>query len=119
MARVIRESQAVGGPLSPLHAEIARAESGLILQVFGGEDCKVDKGFLRAWLVDGRLSCHWSSPKRRIGIRTTSNVGRRIAIAMDSTWNPKRARRRPLGSYRLVPCFLGRELRLLPFGFML
>ena len=117
VARVIRESQAVGGPLSSLHAEIARAESGLILQVFGGENSQVDKGVLRTWLVDGHLSGCWESPKRRIGIRTTSSVGRRIAASMDSTRNPKYARPSLPDSYRLFPS-LARELRLLAFGFM-
>ena len=118
VARVTRESQAVGGPLSSIHAEIARAESGLILQVFGGEDSQVDKGVLRAWFVDGCLSDCWKSPKRRIGIRTTSSVGRRIAAAMDSTRNPKRTRSSLLSSYCLVPPSIARELRLLAFGFM-
>ena len=41
--RVFRESQAVGGPLDPVHAEVARAEAALVLQVFGGENQQVDK----------------------------------------------------------------------------
>ena len=118
VARVKRESQAVGGPLSSLHAEIARAESGLILQVFGGENFCVDKDVLRTWLVDGRLSNCWNSPKKRIGIRSTSSVGRRIAAAMDSTRNPKHTRPSLLGPHRLAPPFIARELRLLTFGFM-
>lgn len=117
VARVVRESQAVGGPLSPLHAEIARAESGLILQVFGGENSQVDKDVLRTWLVDGRLSGYWETPKKRIGIRTTSAVGRRIATVMDSTRNSKHGRPSLLDSYRLLPS-LARDLRFLAFGFM-
>ena len=119
MARVIRESQAVGGPLSFIHAKIAKAESGLILQVFGGENHEVDKDVLRAWLMDGRLSSSLRSPKRRIGIRTTSSVRRRIADAMDSIRNPKHTRPLSLDSYYLVPRLLGGELRLLALGFML
>jgi len=87
VARVIREYQAVGGPLSSFHAEIARAESGLILQVFGGENHEVDKDILRAWLVDGRLPDYWEPPRRRIGIRTTWSIGRRIADVMNSIRN--------------------------------
>jgi len=117
VARVIRESQAVGGPLSSLHAEIARAESALIVQVFGGENSQVDKDILRIWLVDGRLSGCWESPKRRIGIRTTSSVGRRIAAIMNSTRNPKHAQPSLLDSYSLLPS-LARELRLLASGLM-
>jgi len=119
VARVIREYQAVGGPLSSLHAEIARAESGLILQVFGGENHEVDKDILRAWLVDGHLPGYWEPPRRRTGIRTTSSIGRHIADVMNSTRNPKHVRPSLLGSYYLAPHLLGRELRLLTFGFML
>ncbi|KAF9652162.1 Cloroperoxidase, partial [Thelephora ganbajun] len=79
MARVIRESQAVGGPLSFPYAEIAKAESGLILQVLGDESLEVDKDVLCTWLVDGRLPDSWEPPKRRIGIRTTASVRRCIA----------------------------------------
>ena len=118
-ARVIRESQAVGGPLSPIHAKIARAESALILQVFGGENSQIDKGTLRAWLVDGRLHGCWSPPKNRIGIRTTSSAGRRIADIMGSTRKLKNTRPSLLGSYLLASRFLGRELQFLAFGFML
>ena len=119
VARVIRESQAIGGPLSSLHAEIARAESGLLLQVFGGENSQVDKDVLRAWLVDGRLSGSWKSPNNRIGIRTTSSVGRRIADVMKSTRNPKETGPPLLGSYCPVPHFLSRGLRLLALGLIL
>ena len=87
VARVIREMQTLGGPLNSLQAEVARAESGLILQVFGGENEEVDKGVLRAWLVEGRLPDCWKSPEKRIGIRTTSFVGRRIADVMNSTYS--------------------------------
>lgn len=117
--RVIREYQALGGPLSPLHAKIAKAESGLILQVFGGENREVDKGTLRAWLVDGRLPDCWKSPKRRIGIRTTSSVRRCIADVMDSIRNPKNTRPSLLCSYCLAPRFFDRELRFLAVGFIL
>jgi hypothetical protein len=116
VARVVRELQAVSGPLDSLHAEIARAESGLILQVFGGENWEVDKDVLRAWLVDGHLSDRWKSPKRMVGIRTTASVGRRIADVMDSTRDPKHARPSSLSPYYLALC--GR-LRLLTFGFIL
>lgn len=119
VARVIRESQAVGGPLSSLHAEIARAESGLILQVFGGDNTQVDKGVLRAWLMDGRLPGYWKSPKRKIGICTTSFVGRRIADAMDSARDPKQTRPSLLGSYCLALRSIGRKLWLLALGSML
>ena len=118
-ARVIRESQAVGGPLSFLHAGIAKAESALILQVFGGENQEVDKSTLRVWLVDGRLSDCWKSPKRRIGIRTTSSMKRCIADVMDSIRNPKHTRPSLLGSCYFLPHSLDRELRFLAFGFML
>jgi len=119
VARVIRESRAVSGPLGSLHAEIARAESGLILQVFGGGALEVDKDVLYIWLVDGRLPGRWKSPIGRIGIRTTSAIGRRLSNIMDSTRDPKHTRPSPPGSYCLVPRFLGRELRLLAFGFIL
>ena len=118
-ARVIRESQAVGGPLSPLHAEIARAESGLILQVFGGEKLEVGKDVLCAWLVGGRLSDCWEPPKRTIGIRTTVSVGRRIADVMDSIRNDKRGRPSLLDSCHPAFCPLSRELRFSTFGFTL
>ena len=118
VARVIRECQAVGGPLSSFHAKIARAECGLILQVFGSENHEVDKEVLRAWLVDGCLSGYWESPRRRTGICTTSSIGKRIADVMNSARNPKHARSSLPGSYYLASCLLGRELRLLAFGFM-
>jgi len=118
-ARVIRESQAVGGSLSSLHAEIAKAESALILQVFGGENQEVDKGALRVWLVDGRLSDCWKSPKGRIGIRTTSSTRRRITDVMDSIRNPKHTQFSLLGSCYFVPRSLDRELRFLALGFTL
>ena len=119
VARVIRESQALGGPLSFLHAIIAKAESGLILQVFGGENCEVDKNVLRAWFVDGRLCDSLMPPKKRIGIHTTSSIRRRIANVMASIRNPKSTRSPFLDSYYLASCLLGGELRLLAFGLVL
>lgn len=118
-ARVIRESQAVGGPLGPLHAEIARAESGLILQVFGDEKLEVDKDILYAWLVDGRLPGCWKSPKRMIGIHTTASVGRQIANVVDSIRNTERGRLPQLGLCHLALHTLSRELRFSTFGFIL
>lgn len=91
VARVIRELRALGGPLDPIRAEIARAESALILQVFGGEKWEVDKGVLRTWLVDGRLPDGWKSPERTIGILSTASIGRRIKATMESIRNPKDA----------------------------
>lgn len=119
VARVIRESQALGGPLSFLHAKIAKAESGLILQVFGGENYEVDKNVLHAWLVDGRLCDSWTPPKKRIGIHTTSSIKRHIADVMASIRNPKHTRSPFLDSYYLASCLLGRELRLLASGLVL
>jgi hypothetical protein len=119
VARVIRERQAVGGPLSSLHAGIARGESGLILQVFGDQNQEVDKDVLRSWLIDGRLSGCWESSGRRIGIRTTSSMGKRIADVMNSTRNPKHTLHSSMGSYYFASHLLGRELRLLAFGSML
>jgi len=107
VARVIRESQAVGGQLGSIHAEIARAESGLILQVFGGDTLEVDKDVLCVWLVDGRLPGCWKSPKRRIGIRTTSSIRRRLSDIMDSTRDPMHTRP-SLGSHSLAPRSFGR-----------
>ena len=117
--RVVRESQALGGPLSILHAEIARAESSLILQVFGNEKWEVDKDVLCPWLVDGRLPHRWRSPKRTIGIRTTASVGRRIANVMDYTRNSDRTRPRSLGSFRLAPLPLSIHLRFFASGFIM
>jgi len=118
-ARVIRESQAVGGSLSSLHAGIAKAENALILQVFGGENQEVDKGTLRVWLVDGRLSDCWKSPKTRIGIRTTSSTRRCLTDVTDSIRNPKHTRFFLLGSCYFVPRSLDRGLRFLVFRFIL
>lgn len=115
VARVIRESQALGGPLDCLHAKIAKAESALILQVFGGENCEVDKNVLRVWFVDGRLCDNWIPPKKRIGIYTTSSIRRQIANVMASIRNPKPTPSSFLDSYYLA-FRLGRELRLLAFG---
>ena len=88
--RVSRELRALGGPLDSIHAEIARAESALILQVFGDENLEVDKDVLRVWLMDGRLPDGWKSPERTIGVLTTVSVGRCIKRAMDSIRNPVR-----------------------------
>ena len=81
--RVIRESEAVGGPLDFIHAEIARAESALILQVFGDDNLQVDKGVLRTWLLEGRLPDSWKAPDRTIGFFTSASLGKRIAAAME------------------------------------
>ena len=97
--RVFRESQAVGGPLDPVHAEVARAEAALVLQVFGGENQQVDKDVLSTWLVDGRLPECWKPPKREIGLLTTMPVVRRIARTMDSIRHPERTRFLQLGFY--------------------
>jgi len=88
--RVARESQALGGQLDFIHVQVGRAESALLLQVFGSEKLEVDKDVLRTWLIDGRLPDCWKSPERTIGIRTTVSFGRRIADAMESIRNPKR-----------------------------
>ena len=117
--RVVRESQALGGPLTRLHAEISRAESGLILQVFGDEKWEADKDVLYAWLVDGRLPHRWRSLKRTIGIHTTASVGRRIANVMEYTRNSDRTRSKLLGSFRLAPLPLSIQLRFFAFGFIL
>ena len=90
VARVSRELRARGGPLDLIHAEIGRAESSLILQVFGGERSEVDKDVLRTWLVDGRLPDGWEPPERTIGLLTTVSLGRRIKAVMGSIRNPKR-----------------------------
>jgi len=87
--RVSRELVAVGGPLDPIHAEIGRAESTLILQVFGNDKLEVDKDVLRTWLIDGRLPDDWKSPERSIGILTSVSLGRRLKAAMSSIRNPK------------------------------
>lgn len=63
VARVIREAEALGGPLDPLHAEIARAESGLMLGDFEGEKWEVDKAVLGVRLVGGRLPNCWKPPR--------------------------------------------------------
>ncbi|KAF9780107.1 Cloroperoxidase [Thelephora terrestris] len=116
VTRVIRESEALGGPLNPLRAEVGRAESALILQVFGGERLEVDKSVLCVWLVDGRLPESWQSPRGTVGIRTTVSVGRRIADVMDSIRNRERGRPSPLGPYHLTLFPLSRVLRSLMFG---
>ena len=91
VARVGRELRARGGPLDFIHAEIGRAESSLILQVFGNDKLEVDKDVLRTWLLEGRLPDNWKSPERTIGLFTTASLGKRVKAAMESIRNPKSA----------------------------
>lgn len=88
LARVSRELKAIGGPLDSIHAEIGRAESSLILQVFGGETGEVDKEVLRTWFIDGRLPDSYKIPEHVVGIFSTRSLGGRIAEAMKSIRNP-------------------------------
>lgn len=90
-ARVSRESQARGGPLDFIHAEIGSAESALILQVFGDEKLEVEKDVLRDWFIDGRLPDSWKCPERMIGLLTSMSVTKRVKNAMASIRNPKSA----------------------------
>ena len=87
--RVNRESQAVGGPLDFIHAEIARAEFSLLLQVFGNDNMEVDKDLLRNWFVEGRLPDSWKAPEKTIGILTSVALTRRIAAAVKAIRNSK------------------------------
>lgn len=88
-ARVLRESQA--GPIDALHAQIARAECAIILEVFGGEKMEIDKNLLSTWLTDGRFPDGWEPPKKSIGLFASLALERRIKTAMDAIRNAERA----------------------------
>lgn len=55
-ARVLRESQSF---VDPLHAEIARGEIGLVLDIFGGRARKLDVEMLETWWKEERFPDNW------------------------------------------------------------
>ena len=55
-ARVLREEQT---EIDNLHAEIARGEIGLVLDIFGGRNRTLDVDMLRAWWADEKFPEGW------------------------------------------------------------
>jgi hypothetical protein len=60
--RVNRESVST---LDNLHAEIARGEIGLILDIFGGKDRRVDVEQLRSWWKEEQFPAGWRPPRAK------------------------------------------------------
>jgi hypothetical protein len=90
-ARVLRDAAILGPSLGFFHAELARGEVSMILQVFGGDTGRVANDILRPWLVDGQLSDGWKRPDKVVGTLRTILLSRRLAAAISDLKRPRRA----------------------------
>jgi hypothetical protein len=80
-ARVLREEESM---IDVLHAEIARGEVGLVLDIFGGRRRRVDLTQLREWFKYERFPEGWCPSRQQSLVRTmlTSQMIKQNMIAL-------------------------------------
>jgi len=86
-ARVRRECDCPN-PLDPIHAEIARGEMAMVVNLFGVEAKdkrkEISNQWLNEWWTYERLPSGWKRPTKPVGLLETFFVGRAIARHMNA-----------------------------------